>query len=104
MAVLFLVGAQLAFNSGWIISVVYPLGTLVVSAVGTLAMHYITTAYERERVREMFSRFVRENVVDERAGQCPRPAARRRPARGHGDVQRPAWIHELRRVAPGGPT
>ena len=44
---------------------VYPLGTLVVSAVGTLAMHYITTAYERERVREMFSRFVPENVVDD---------------------------------------
>ena len=65
MAALFLVGAQLAFNSGWIISVVYPLGTLVVSAVGTLAMHYITTAYERERVREMFLGFVPENVVDD---------------------------------------
>jgi adenylate cyclase len=64
-AAMFLVGAQLAFNSGRILSVVYPLGTLVVSAVGTLAMHYITTAYERERVREMFSRFVPENVVDD---------------------------------------
>ena len=28
-------------------------------------MHYITTAFERERVREMFSRFVPENVVDD---------------------------------------
>ena len=50
---------------------VYPLGTLVVSAVGTLAMHYITTAYERERVREMFSRFVRENVVDDVLASAP---------------------------------
>ena len=28
-------------------------------------MHYVTTAFERERVRDMFSRFVPENVVDE---------------------------------------
>jgi adenylate cyclase len=65
LAVLFLLAAQLAFNSGRIVSVVYPLGALVVAAVGTLVMHYITTAYERERVREMFSRFVPENVVDD---------------------------------------
>ena len=28
-------------------------------------MHYVTTAVERERVRDMFSRFVPEDVVDE---------------------------------------
>ena len=30
-----------------------------------LAVHYVTVAFERERVRDMFSRFVPEDVVDE---------------------------------------
>jgi adenylate cyclase len=69
LAVVFAVGAQLAFQSGWLVSVVYPLGTLLVAAVGALAIHYVTTAYERERVRDMFSRFVPENVVDDLIGR-----------------------------------
>jgi adenylate cyclase len=65
LGVVFVVAAQVAFNNGTIISVVYPLGTLILVSVGVLAIHYLTTAFERERVRDMFARFVPENVVDE---------------------------------------
>ena len=30
-----------------------------------LALHYLTVAFERERVRDLFARFVPENVVDD---------------------------------------
>ncbi len=65
LGVVFTVAAQLAFNSGRVVSFVYPLAALVLSSVGALAVHYVTTAFERERVRDMFSRFVPENVVDD---------------------------------------
>ena len=65
LAVALVVAAQLAFNGGMILAVVYPLGALVLAAVGALAVHYVTTAFERERVRDLFARFVPENVVDE---------------------------------------
>jgi adenylate cyclase len=61
----FAVASQLAFNNGTVISFVYPVGALVLAAIGTLAIHYITAAFERERVRDLFSRFVPENVVDD---------------------------------------
>jgi adenylate cyclase len=61
----FVVATQLAFNDGAILSFVYPMAALGLAAVGTLAVHLITTAFERERVRDMFSRFVPENVVEE---------------------------------------
>jgi adenylate cyclase len=64
-AAVFVVGVQLAFNGGTVVSFVYPLGALVVTTVGALAVHYITTAFERERVRDLFARFVPENVVDD---------------------------------------
>ena len=54
---------QLAFNAGWIAALVYPLIALAVSAVGALAVHYLTEAFERERTRDMFARFVPESVV-----------------------------------------
>ncbi len=62
---LFVVAAQLAFNGGRIVSFVYPLGTVLLASFGALGVHYITTAFDRERVRDMFSRFVPEDVVDE---------------------------------------
>jgi adenylate cyclase len=61
----FVVAAQLAFNGGRIVSFVYPLGTVLLASFGALAVHYVTTAFDRERVRDMFSRFVPEDVVDE---------------------------------------
>jgi adenylate cyclase len=62
---LFTVAAQLAFNSGTVLAFVYPVGTLLAVSVGVLALHYLTVAFERERVRDLFARFVPEDVVDD---------------------------------------
>ena len=62
---IFVVATQLAFNNGTITTFVYPLGALVFSTVGALALHYVTTNFERERVRDLFGRFVPESVVGE---------------------------------------
>jgi adenylate cyclase len=59
------VAVQLSFNSGLIIPFVVPLGTLAVSGVGVVAVHYVTAAIERQRVRDIFARFVPEKVVDQ---------------------------------------
>ena len=56
---------QLAFNNGLIVSFLYPLASLVLGVVGALAMGLVIEAFERERVRDVFSRFVPEPVVDE---------------------------------------
>jgi len=64
-AVAFLVGVQVAFNHGWVVSFVYPMGALVASSVGAVAAHYLLAAFERERVRDVFSRFVPETVVEQ---------------------------------------
>jgi adenylate cyclase len=62
---LFLLGVQLAFGAGLIVSVVYPLLALLVAFVGTLAIYYVSSAVERQRTRGLFSRFVPETVVDQ---------------------------------------
>jgi adenylate cyclase len=64
-AAAYLVATQVAFESGRVISFVYPFGTLVLSSVGSLGAHYLLAAFERERVREVFSRFVPEAVVEQ---------------------------------------
>ena len=64
-ALVFVAISQLAFNTGTIVAVVCPLLALVVGAVGTLAVHYLLAAFERQRVRFTFSRFVPEDVVDQ---------------------------------------
>ncbi len=56
---------QWMFNSGWVVSFVYPVMALALSTVGALGAHYVLVAFERERVRDMFSRFVPEGVVDQ---------------------------------------
>jgi len=65
VAAVFIVAAQLAFNGGTIVAFVYPLGSLALATVGALAVSYVTTAFERERTRDLFARFVPENVVDD---------------------------------------
>jgi adenylate cyclase len=65
LGAIYMVTTQLAFNGGTVLSFVYPLGGLVLTSVGALAIHYVTSAFERERMCDMFSRFVPENVVDE---------------------------------------
>ncbi len=57
--------AQLAFQRGFVLPAVAPLGALACSATGALAVHYLVSAVERERTRELFARFVPEPVVDE---------------------------------------
>jgi adenylate cyclase len=64
-AVLFTIAVQLSFNHGRIVLFVYPLAALVLSAVGALGVHYVLVAFEREQVRNVFSRFVPEAVVDQ---------------------------------------
>jgi adenylate cyclase len=68
--VLYTVATQVAFNSGEVLSFIYPMASLVLSSAGSLAVHYVTEAYERERVRGMFSRFVPESVVGEVLAQA----------------------------------
>jgi adenylate cyclase len=57
--------AQVAFDHGRILPVVYPLVTLGLSAVATIAVQYLFESFERQRVRDYFARFVPETVVDE---------------------------------------
>jgi adenylate cyclase len=62
---LYLIAAQLAFNGGHIWPVVYPLLALALGVVGSLAVNYLLEAFERQRVRDTFARFVPEQVVGE---------------------------------------
>lgn len=61
----FVVGAQLAFDSGVIVSMLYPLSALGLGLVGALGVAATVGAFERERVRDLFARFVPEAVVDD---------------------------------------
>jgi adenylate cyclase len=54
---------QLSFNGGVVLPVVYPLFALVLSTLGALAVNYVMTAFERQRIRDTFGRFVPEAVV-----------------------------------------
>jgi len=65
VAVLFTIAVQLAFNGGWILSFVYPLFALALGTLGTLAVLYLITAIERERVHDLFARFVPADVVEQ---------------------------------------
>jgi adenylate cyclase len=65
IAVLFSLGAYAAFRAGWIVPVVTPLATLAASAVAVLLVVVVLEAVERQRVRDMFARFVPRQVVDE---------------------------------------
>jgi adenylate cyclase len=60
---LYLVGAQIAFNSGWIVPVLYPMIALALSLVGAVLAYYVREAFVRRRVRDTFARFVPESVV-----------------------------------------
>ncbi len=64
-AALYAGAAFVLFGQGHVVALTYPLLTLAVSAVATLAIHYLTVAFERARTRDMFARFVPEDVVGE---------------------------------------
>jgi adenylate cyclase len=65
LAVVFTIAVQVAFNSGWIVTFVYPLLALALGTLGTLAVLYVGETIERARVHDLFSRFVPSDVVDQ---------------------------------------
>ena len=65
LAALFLLAAQLLFNDGTIVTVIYPLAAAAFSVIVTLVLFGLLTAFERERARDAFGRFVPEAVVGE---------------------------------------
>jgi adenylate cyclase len=62
--VAYLGAAILLFDDGTILPVTYPLLGLTIAGVGSLGAHYVTTAYERERIRDVLSRIVNDSVAD----------------------------------------
>jgi adenylate cyclase len=67
---LYLVGAQIAFNSDRIVPVLYPMIALGLSLVGSLVVYYVREAFIRRRVRDTFARFVPEQVVGQVLAQA----------------------------------
>jgi adenylate cyclase len=65
LAGLYAVGTQIAFNQGLILPFVYPVGALLLASAGAVSVHYLVAAFERERVRTVFARFVPEAVVNQ---------------------------------------
>jgi adenylate cyclase len=67
---LYLVCAQLAFEAGRIVPIVYPMMALGLSLVGSLVVYYLREAFIRRRVRDTFARFVPEQVVGQVLAQA----------------------------------
>jgi adenylate cyclase len=65
IAAAYLVAAQVAFNHDRIVAVVYPLVAIAIAGVGSLVIQYVLEAFERQRTRDLFSRFVPDSVVDQ---------------------------------------
>jgi adenylate cyclase len=65
LGLLFALAAQLAFNGGTMLTFVYPLFALILSALGALAVNYVLNSMERQRVHDTFSRFVPAAVVND---------------------------------------
>jgi adenylate cyclase len=61
----YLLSAQIAFNAGLVLPVIYPLAALGISASAVLIEDYVLAALERAQVRATFGRFVPESVVDD---------------------------------------
>jgi adenylate cyclase len=65
LAAVFTIGVQVAFNSGRIVTFVYPLLALALGTGGTLGVLYMVETIERARVHDLFARFVPADVVDQ---------------------------------------
>jgi adenylate cyclase len=59
------VAAQLLFDSGTIVSVLYPTIAAAISTSAAVVLYGVATAFERQRARDTFARFVPEAVVGE---------------------------------------
>ncbi|HEX2016203.1 MAG TPA: adenylate/guanylate cyclase domain-containing protein [Solirubrobacteraceae bacterium] len=64
-AVAYAVITQVSFDHGTVLPLATPMLALALTAVVTLMLWYVAASYERERVRDLFARFVPERVVDE---------------------------------------
>ena len=65
IALAYVVGSQIAFDDGLIIVFVYPLMAILLATVGTLGADYLFAAFEHERVRTTFARFVDDAVIED---------------------------------------
>lgn len=65
VGMLYALVAQLLFDSGSIVAVIDPEFALMAGIIGTLAVVYLSEAFERQYARNMFARFVPPGVVDE---------------------------------------
>lgn len=68
----YVIATQIAFDDGLIITFAYPLLAILLATVGTLGADYLFTAFEHQRVRDTFSRFVPDGVIEDvlaRAGE-----------------------------------
>jgi adenylate cyclase len=65
LALLYAALVQFLFNNGLIVGFLYPEASLALGVVGALGAALVLHAFERERVRDIFSRFVPEPVVDD---------------------------------------
>jgi adenylate cyclase len=61
----YVVATQLLFDGGLIVTFVYPLMAILLATVGAMGADYLFTAFEHERVRDTFSRFVDDAVIEE---------------------------------------
>jgi adenylate cyclase len=65
VGIAFAVAVQLSFDHNRVVAFIYPLTALGLSAIGSVAVGSILEVFERERIRDVFGRFVPEQVVDE---------------------------------------
>ena len=61
----YLVAAQVAFQTGTVLTVAGPMLALILTFVAALVVDYFTETRERRRLRALFCQFVPEAVVDE---------------------------------------
>jgi len=63
--IVYVVLCQVLFGAGVVMPLVAPMLALAVALVGTIAVQYTVEAFERQRVRDTFARFVPAGVVDQ---------------------------------------
>jgi adenylate cyclase len=67
----FLAAAQLLFRSGTAVDVAHPAAALLLGSGGAFGVGYLLEARERRRTRDLFSRFVPDDVVERALSRSP---------------------------------
>jgi adenylate cyclase len=99
LAVVFTIAVQVAFDSGRIVTFVYPLLALALGTLGTLGVLYMAETIERARARPVRALRARRRRRPGRRQRRREPAARRRRTRLHRAVLRSSRVHQLLREA-----